>query len=96
MRRIPLRSTGAFDSRTVLAQVAGTSAAKAIGIGEMRRRVRILDALDAAAGEDVLLEDADYDALRAAIGEFPFALAHRDLLRIVDDVLEAGPPSPAA
>lgn len=54
----------------------------------MRRRCRILDALE-KADDRLLLEDADHEILKKAIESFPFQIAHRDILAVVDDVIGA-------
>jgi hypothetical protein len=88
MKTIPLRAGGAHPSKAVLTQVVSLSPEKAIGIDEMRRRCRILDALE-KADDRLLLEDADHEILRKAIESFPFQIAHRDILAVVDDVMAA-------
>lgn len=90
MKTIPLREDGEIKSRDVIAQVAKYAGKEGINVDEMRRRIRILDALDAATGDALQLEDADHAVLVRALKGFPFAVAHRDLLRIVDDIEEAG------
>jgi hypothetical protein len=92
MKLIPLRDGATFNSRAILAQVAGVSTQRALSVEEIRRRVRILDALDASA-DHLLLEDADHAALTEALAGFPFAVAHRELLQIIDDVLDARTPA---
>lgn len=65
-------------------------------VDEVRQRVRILDALNAQDenGPGLLLEDADHDLLKRLINQFPFGMANADLLRIIDDVLDAKAPPP--
>lgn len=88
MKRIVLRAGGEHGSLSVLRLVAGHSPQRAITIEEIRRRVRILDALDAADAE-LLLEDADAEVLVRALEGFPWNMASRELLEIIDDVLTA-------
>lgn len=88
MKIITLRAGGAHPSKPVLMQVVSLSPAASIGIDEMRRRCRILDALE-KADDRLLLEDADHEILRKAIESFPFQIAHRDILAVVDDVMAA-------
>jgi hypothetical protein len=94
MKSIPLRAVdgGVYTSRNVIAQVANLSPSRPISVDEMRRRVRILDALE-KADDTLLLEDADHAILKAAVEAFPFNVADAGLLRIVDDILEAGEPA---
>ena len=75
-------------------------AERGIPVPEMRRRIRILDALDRAAmafsPEPLLsLEDADYDVLRAVYGAFPWRASHIDIVRTADaiDAAESDVPS---
>lgn len=65
-------------------------------IGEIRARCRVLDALDALAPDSaaLMLEDADYATLARAVNGFQFGMASKDLLAVLDDILEAkGPES---
>lgn len=104
MKRIRLRSKTAsgedlfngnekITSLSVLRLVAGNSPQRPLGIDEMRRRVRVLDALDECKpnSEFVLLEDEDAKALTSAIESFPWSAASKGLLTIIDDVLNAEP-----
>jgi hypothetical protein len=44
----------------------------------------------------LLLEDADYVLLVELTNAFPFAVAPPDLVRIIDDVVDAKAPPPVA
>ena len=92
MRNIPLRAGGTHPSKAVLLQVVSLSPEGRIGIDEMRRRCRILDALE-KADDRLLLEDADHEVLKKAVESFPFQIAHRDILAVIDDVFNAGTPA---
>ena len=96
MKRITLRSemvsgNERVSSAAVLRLVTANSPQKPLGVDEMRRRVRVLDTLDAlpidAASID--LEDEDVKTLIGAIESFPWASANKNLLMIIDDVLGA-------
>lgn len=70
----------------------GSSPSNAITIEEMRRRVRVMDAIDAAleaSADKLVLEEADHQMLKQAVSTFPFSVAHKDLLAILDDVVNA-------
>ena len=60
-------------------------------VDEMRKGIRILDALDAAPlGDGVLeLEDADWEFLKQKVEKFPWAGTDRRFIRFYDDVMSA-------
>jgi hypothetical protein len=66
-----------------------------IDLRALRARCRMLDALDKASGEALLLEDADHATLVQAIEGFEFGMATRPLLEVVEEILQAAEP-PAA
>jgi hypothetical protein len=72
----------------VIKEIVSFSPNKAISVEEMRQRVAVMEALDRATDE-VLLEDATWQILADAIRTFPFNRASRDLLTVVDAVLNA-------
>jgi hypothetical protein len=88
MKAVTLRAGTAHPSKAVLLQVVSLAPEGRIGIDEMRRRCRILDALE-KADDRLLIEDADHEVLQRAIENFPFQIAHRDLLTVIDDVIGA-------
>lgn len=90
MKYIPLRTGEKFNTKAVIGAVAGGPARQKVD--EMRRRVRILDALEKEPSTHILLEDADHEHLVKLVNEFDFGVAHPDLLKIVDDILEAKAP----
>lgn len=104
MRKIKLRGNimignEQLSSLAVLRQVTGQAPGKALSIDEIRRRVRILDLLDAAPlnSDHILLEDEDAKVLVGAIEGFPWSVASKGLLSVIDDVLSpetVTPPTP--
>lgn len=90
MKTIRLRKGEKFPSIDVLKSVAELPSAESRGFGleEIRRRMRLLDVIEKvpADAESLALEDADYEFLRMLYGRFPFALAHRDIVTIADDL----------
>ena len=93
MKAIPLRDEAPFKTRDVLQAVISQPApGQGINADDMRRRCRLLNALEAAEGEALLLEDADHALLVQLINGFQFGTAHRDLLAVIDDVIEAKAP----
>lgn len=93
LRRDLMAGNEKISSLTILRLVAGSSPQKALSVSDMRRRVRILDALDEVPhnGETLVLEDEDVTALVDAIEGFPWASANKSILTIIDDVLGAEP-----
>ncbi len=83
-----------ITSISILRLVTTNSPGKAIGVDEMRKRVRILDALDAIPrdADHVMLEDSDAEMLAQAIEIFPWSSASKNLLTVIDDVLKAEAP----
>jgi hypothetical protein len=54
---------------------------RGINVAEMRMRMRLLDALEAANDRSLQLEDADWELFKALATRFQFGLAHRDLVQ---------------
>lgn len=95
MKYIPLRTTDKFNTKAVIQAVAGQAQAQGLKVDEMRKRCRILDALEKATTTGMLIEDADQEHLAKLTAEFSFAVATPELLAIIDDILNAGaPPAP--
>lgn len=59
------------------------------GIDEMRRGIRVLDALDRAQGDVLELEDADWEFLKSKVEVFPWAGTDRRFLQFYDDITGA-------
>ena len=62
---------------------------KGASVDEMRKGIRILDALDAARDDTLELEDADWEFLKQKVEKFPWAGTDRRFLRFHDDVMGA-------
>ena len=58
-------------------------------IPEMRQSIRILDALDAAQGGVLELEDADWEHLRQKVEKMPWAMIDRRIVQFYDDITGA-------
>lgn len=96
MKRIPMRDEQPFATLEVLKAVASQpTPGQGIVADEMRRRCRILDVLENAQPNEVILEDADHALLVRLINAFQFGTAHPKLLVVIDDVLQAKEPAPA-
>lgn len=100
MKRIPLRvlpdpaapdvEQAAVRSADIIGQIVRTpqDRQKGVDIDEMRRGIRILDALDLAAGV-LELEDADYQHLKEKTLAMQWGMVDRRLMRCINDILEA-------
>lgn len=92
MKSIAQQSLGegdrVFTTAKLINQVCGTSI-QGMNLTQMRIRIRILDALDAAGDGDILLEDSDFTVMTEAINAMPWALADRNLLAVIDGILNA-------
>jgi len=66
-----------------------TLASNGATIEEIRKRIRILDALESAKDGVLLVEDADWDLLRTLFNSFRFGAAQRGLLDIADEINNA-------
>jgi hypothetical protein len=58
-------------------------------IEEMRRSIRVLDALDGRIGNVLELEDADWEHLKTKVERMPWAMIDRRLVQFYDDVVGA-------
>ena len=58
-------------------------------IEEMRKGVRILDALDRARDDVLSLEDADWEFLKTKVDKLPWAGTDRRFVRFYDDIMQA-------
>jgi hypothetical protein len=65
---------------------------KGVDVEEMRRGIRVLDAVDACQTETLELEDADWEHLVAKVKAMQWAIVDRRILLFIDDVMSAGEP----
>lgn len=84
MKTIELIETDVVKARDVLKIVMEQAGPQGVNVEQMRRRCKVLDALDAAKNGRLTMEDAEFEFLSATVRAFPFAGANRDLLRVVD------------
>jgi len=82
-RTIKLIEGEMFSSKRVLVEVLSLPP-QGCNIAEMRRRMRVMDAIEAAQGDEMTLEDADYELLKNVFHANQFRLVHKDLLAIAD------------
>lgn len=94
MKTIKIETRGKFNAIELI-KTAVSVAQSGMNLTQMRGRIRVLDALDALKeGETRLtLEDADYAALSEAINSQPWAIADRDLLAVIDNILTPEKPA---
>jgi hypothetical protein len=82
MKTVKLYEGETFKSKQVFFEVLSLPVQGA-NIQEMRKRIKILDKIDAADGV-LELEDAEYEVLKAAITSNTFRLVHKDIVTIAD------------
>jgi len=83
MNRLDYRDTIENAVRAPLDRQTGAT------IDEMRKGIRILDALDASKNDVLELEDADWDFLRAKVERLPWAFTDRRFIQFYDDIMQA-------
>jgi len=89
MKRILLRVDAKHSSKDVFKLVAENSPQKQISVSDMRKRVKLLEALENSSSETLVVEDAEWQMLKQALEEFPWSQASKQLLDIIDDVIDA-------
>jgi hypothetical protein len=89
MKRIVLRLQDDLDWAQIIREVIRRPLDPKSGadIDEIRRGVRVLDALDQADGA-LELEDADWEHLKIKTLAMPWAIIDKRILEFVDDVTE--------
>ena len=89
---IPLTvKDGLFPAKRLLAELVSVSTGQqGMGPVEMRTRIRMLDKIEGAI-DTVTFDATEYAVLTTALNATPgpFRVAHKDILRLIDDVLEA-------
>ena len=83
-----------FSTAVILRFVLNTPMGGKSGmtVDEMRKRIRIMDMIDATSGRDVLLlEDADCAFLQECVKRTEWGIADAGLLAAIDDALSAEP-----
>jgi hypothetical protein len=63
---------------------------KGADIEEMRRGIRVMDAVEKSNGQVLELEDADWEHLKTKTLAMPWGFVDRRILQFVDDVQYAG------
>lgn len=88
MRSIELSDNTQHQTRDVLKLVLEQGSAQGMNLGEMRKRMGILDKLEKANGA-LELEDAEWQTLKDIYAQHPWRVAHKDLLAIADAIERA-------
>lgn len=87
MKTIQLIDTDVVKGRDVLKVVMEQAGPSGANIEQIRKRCKILDALDAAKNGLLNLEDADFDFVCSTVKAFQFGAANRELLKVVDGLI---------
>ena len=93
MKYIKLHSFNDTKAADVYTMAVKFSQQGGVSIDEMRKRVRVLDAIE--NNKDpvaLLLEDADHATLAEALKVVPWSVSTKELLMIIDAALNAGAP----
>lgn len=83
MKTIKLHDGETFKSKRILVEVLSLPP-QGSNLADMRKCIKIMDAIEAAEGPELTLEDADYDLLKGQFLAFQFRLVHKDLVAIAD------------
>ena len=107
MKRIPLRTLpdpdqpnvpdAVIEYAAVMRQIIRRPLNQQTGadIEEMRKGIRLLDAIDNCDSDILVLEDNDWEHLAAKTRAMPWAIVDRRVLQFCDDVLNATDTVPA-
>lgn len=85
MKTIELIQGEKFSSKEVLIEVMSVPTVQGFTIAEMRKRLKIIDKIEAANGS-LDLEDTDFELLKAIFTQHKFIVAHKDLVDIASSV----------
>lgn len=98
MKRVPLKVLASseepadrIDYASIIKQVIRRplNAQTGADIEELRRGIRVLDALDKCDSDALVLEDSDWQHLADKTRAMPWGVVDRRVLEFVDDVLGA-------
>ena len=87
----PLYEPNRVDYRTIIEQCVRVPLNRETGatIDEMRKGIRLLDALDRSKQDVLELEDADWDFLKQKVDKMPWAGTDRRFVQFYDDITGA-------
>lgn len=96
MKYIKLHTFKDMNSLDVFTMAVKFSQQKGVSIDEMRKRVRVLDAIETNTDKVALvLEDADHKTLLEGLNEVQWSVSSKEVLTIIDEVINAkAPPAP--
>lgn len=89
--RFPTEEANRVDYRSLVEQAVRVPLDRQNGatIDEMRRGIRLLDALDASRNDVLELEDADWEHLKLKVEKMPWAMVDRRFVQFHDDIMDA-------
>lgn len=82
MKTVILYTGDTFNSKQVFTEILSMPA-NGCSIGDMRKRMKVLDRVEAATFE-IELEDADFELLKSSFNGNQFRYVHKDLIAIAD------------
>jgi hypothetical protein len=88
MKTIKLIKGEAFNSRQMFTEILSLPA-QGCSIADMRRRIKILDAIEGSQGDELRIEDADFELLKSIFNGTQFRIAHKNVLAIADTLESA-------
>lgn len=80
-KTIKLHEGETFASKRVFVEVLSLPP-QGCNFNDMRRRMKVMDAIEACTGDELILEDADFELLKGAFNAFPFRLVHKDIVAV--------------
>jgi predicted aconitase len=87
MRKITFNTDEAFNELETARAIIGAAPQKGYTIQEVRKALRVLEALD--AGPEITLEDADWSFLNQRVSETPWRVASPAVVAFCDKIGEA-------
>jgi len=92
LKIVPIGKSGNLSYKKQIEEIVRTPTEGGVDYGEMRKAIRLLDALEDLAEDGVLeLEDADYDYLRARVGKVRWPVIDKAIIQFVQDVTGISP-----
>lgn len=88
MRYVQLEKIGQFDTRSIVKMVLNIKVGGMM-LEEMRRRLKIADLFDEVVRTEVPLDEEQFKLVAAALNTYPYGGGHKDLLAIIDGILDA-------
>lgn len=90
MKKIELKSDNGLDyAEQIRVLVSAAPRGAEFDLSDMRKSIRVMDALDSARLNVLLLEDSDWEYLKHRTELARFSIAHKSVLEMVDSILSA-------